>query len=173
MQNSPPSNPPANNTSNQALSGAIQAALNPQQAFPFGTPGMPPPGVQFQQVSLQLQQQHPLFPPPDAIQAYEKVLPGAFDRIIKMAEKAQRDQAESVVSANESVQKDVMRGQLLGASISIVAMAFAMWCVFLHEAVVAAIFVSVPVMGVAKALIDSARAPKPTPTLPAPSTPHP
>jgi uncharacterized membrane protein len=113
--------------------------------------------------TFQLQAQHPLFPPPEAIKAYEAILPGAFDRIIKMAEKAQSDQTETVRDVNLATRQDVRRGQWLGAAVSFAALVGAAYCVYAGQATVACFFIGVPVMAVAKALVDSARAPKPNP----------
>jgi len=163
----PPPNPSASKPPSQPLAGAVSAALNPPQGLPFAISGTPPQaGAQFQQVSFQLQAPNSQFPPPEAVRIYEQILPGAFDRIIQMAEKAQKDQADSVTFANQSLRKDIARGQYLGAGISLAALGCGMWCVLLNQAVFAGIFVSVSVMGVARALIESVRAPKPNPAPP-------
>ena len=95
------------------------------------------------------------FPPPDAIRSYEETLPGAFDRILKMAEEAQRAQRHSVFSAQELAAADTRRGQCLGAAITALAMVGAAVCAWIGQPWVAGGFLSVPVMAVAKALVDS------------------
>jgi uncharacterized membrane protein len=106
-----------------------------------------------------LQAQHPLFPPPEAVKAYEQILPGSFDRILKMAEKAQQDHSDTVRSAQKAISRDNSRGHWLGWLVSVIAMGCALYCAIAGLSGVAIIFLGVPVMGVGKALIDSVRAP--------------
>ncbi len=97
------------------------------------------------------------FPPPEAIERYERVLPGAFDRIIAMAEASQRAQSADTKRADDYAQADARRGQWLGAATTWLAMGSAVGCIVLHgNSWVAVAFLSVPVMAVAKSLIESA-----------------
>ena len=57
------------------------------------------------------------------------------------------------------MKQDSRGGTWLGFLVSVVAMACALYCVSVTQAVVAGIFLGVPVLGIAKALIDSAKAP--------------
>lgn len=145
---------------------ASQPQPNTQTAtvgIPVGMPpGMPLP-VQLllpgivQQQSVQLWQGQ--FPPPEAVERYEKVHPGAFDRMIRMAEESQRTQGHMAELAIEGVRTDTRRGHWLGFLLSMSAMTGALILGLLHVPWVAGAFLSVPVMGVAKALIDSVRRP--------------
>jgi uncharacterized membrane protein len=165
----PPNQPPS---STQSVSSSVHAALNPQPSpWIVGTPQQ---GQPLQQLHFQLQAQNPLFPPPEFVKEYEKALPGSFDRILKLAENAQNAQIESVRFAQQTLKQESRRGTWLGFSVSIIAMACALYCVHLSQAV-ASIFLGLPVLGIAKALIDSAKAPKPVePVLPPPpQTPNP
>lgn len=84
-------------------------------------------------------------------------MPGTFNRLLTMAEEAQRAQIQTVTRAQEFARRDTRRGQMLGFVVTLCAMGGAIWCALLHEPVVAGIFLGVPVMAVAKALIESTR----------------
>ena len=107
--------------------------------------------VSIQQVQ---QWQYP-YPPPEDIKEYEAVLPGAFDRMMKMAEQA----IDSERIEKESLRVNSMTGTLFGGLITIAAMACSLVCVFRGAFWVAGAFLSVPVMSVAKAFIESTRSP--------------
>lgn len=57
-------------------------------------------------------------PPPSAMAEYERVLPGAAERILVMAEKAAAHHQAIDVQAQKLIGQDVLRGQLLGFSIA-------------------------------------------------------
>jgi uncharacterized membrane protein len=50
-------------------------------------------------VAAQVQLWQGQFPPPDALERYEKLLPGAFNRMMVMAETAQTNQAADIKRA--------------------------------------------------------------------------
>jgi uncharacterized membrane protein len=123
-----------------------------------------PQGVVQQQLQAQIQammqmQPHGMFPPPAALKEYEAILPGTFERIMRMAEKAQQDQTDTVVSAQQALQRDTARVHWLAAGISLAAMVGAAYCASIHETIVAGCFLGVPVFAVIKAFIDSLKAP--------------
>lgn len=99
------------------------------------------------------------FPSPEAIEQYERASPGSFDRIITMAEKAQEAAIEAGREARRFQQKDVQRGHWLGAVVAILAITGAVICAYLNQPLVAGALVAVPVMSVAKALIDTVKLP--------------
>ena len=106
------------------------------------------------------------FPPPDAIERYEKVQPGAFNRIIAMAELAQATQATDTKRAHDNLAGDTRRGQWLGFAVAVLAIAAASVCAVVgaltsHSQLfwVAVAFLSLPVMAVANTLVQSARTP--------------
>jgi uncharacterized membrane protein len=107
------------------------------------------------QISTQIWQGQ--FPSPASVEHYEKVLPGSFDRIIKMAEQAQEAQIEANRRAHEYTRNDMRRGHYLGFAAMGLAIGGAIWCVILGQPWVAGAFVTVPVMGVARSLIESAK----------------
>jgi uncharacterized membrane protein len=120
------------------------------------------------------------YPPPEAIERYETVLPGSFDRILKMVEKLQDAQIEQNKNALLFTRNDTRRAHWLGFSLGAIACGGAVACLVFGYPWVAAAFLSVPVLGVANALIESVKtpgtptppsasavAPKPLPTKPA------
>jgi uncharacterized membrane protein len=97
-----------------------------------------------------------------AIEHYQKVLPGSFDRMISMAERLQAAQIAEAKQAHNYAQADARRGQWLGFTATALAIAAALVALAFGNPWVSAAFVSVPVMGVAKALIDSTKRPSPS-----------
>jgi hypothetical protein len=78
----------------------------------------------------------------------------------KMAEQAQKDQVDTVRSANRSVLISHLTGMVLGAIVTLSAIAGAVYCASINQPWVAGVLLSVSVMAVAKALIDSAKKPQ-------------
>ena len=102
------------------------------------------------------------YPSPDAVERFEAILPGAFDRILTMAEKAQDSQLETNENAQLFLQRDVMRSHYLGAAISALALVCATGCALTGHPTVSVALVGIPVMAVARAFVNS-RAPRPAP----------
>lgn len=98
------------------------------------------------------------YPSPEAIEKYERVLPGAFDRILSMAERHQAAQIEDTSRAQEYLRNDMRRVHWLGAGVAFLSIVGAVACTIYGSPVVAVALVGVPVLSVAKALIDSVRA---------------
>lgn len=125
--------------------------------------GQTPQGVvqQQQQIQMQtmMQMTHGPFPPPAAIKEYEVIMPGTFERIMRMAEKAQNDQGELVRSGQDAQRQDTARVHWMALTISLAAIVGAIICAWLHETVVATACLGVPVFAVAKSFIDSLKAP--------------
>jgi uncharacterized membrane protein len=151
------------------------AAIPLTQLIARGLPyaGGPFPGQVFiptigqPQVQLQLWQGQ--FPPPEAMERYEKILPGSFDRMIKMAEKLQDAQITQTTNAQNYTRIDARRGHWLGFSTTVLALLGAIGCGITGAAwgalglyALAALMVGVPVMAVAKALVESVRSPSPS-----------
>jgi len=108
-------------------------------------------------VSVQSEIWQGQFPPPDAIERYEVVLPGSFDRLFRMTERRLEAEIEAAGDLRGAQRFNIRRGQLLGAGVTVLAMLGAVGCVALHQPWVAGAFLAVPVMSVAKALIDSTK----------------
>jgi uncharacterized membrane protein len=96
------------------------------------------------------------YPPPEAIERYEKILPGSFERILAMAERMEAAQiAQSEAAWLQS--NDVRRAHYLGAGLRALAIVGAMVMGFAHQPWLAAAFLAVPVMGLARAFVEGWR----------------
>ncbi len=177
-QASAPTLPPAQAApqpiSPQALAQILARGAVPNLGQPVimaGAPGLQIPAMLGGMLTTQFQQswQGP-YPPPEAVERYEKSLPGTFDRMIKMAEQLQHAQIEEAKEIRVLTHKDQKRGNYLGFATTLVAMGGALVCIRLNAPVVAGVFLSVPVMAVAKALIESSR---PSPAAPSVEAPAP
>jgi len=95
-------------------------------------------------------------PPPEALDRFNQVIPHGAERILKMAEAEQAHRIAYETDALRAQVVEAKRGQILGASISLLAVAGALVSVWLgaHWAVSVAL-VGVPLMGLAKAIVDS------------------
>ena len=129
--------------------GLPYLTLAPQ---PGGHPGSAP-GAQFHLAVQQSYWQGP-YPSPDAVERFEKLLPGSFDRILTMAEETQRAQIKTVENAQSFLQSDTKRSHYLGAAISFFALAGALTCGILNHPTVGVALVSIPVMAVAQAFLS-------------------
>ena len=124
--------------------------------MPIFLPGAGGAVAQTQQI-VQLWQGQ--YPPPEAIEHYERVLPGSFDRMIGMAERLQAAQIDESRRAHDYTHSDNRRGHWLGFFTAVFAMVCALGALALNYPWVSGVFISVPVMGVARALIESVRKP--------------
>ena len=113
-----------------------------------------------QQLAQQIQTWQGPFPHPTDMRAYEDILPGTFERMLKMAEEAQRAQIDTVRRAQEFTRGDIARGHYLGFIGMLAAMGGALWCASHGQRVIAGLFLGLPVMTVIKILVDSIRAAK-------------
>jgi uncharacterized membrane protein len=95
-------------------------------------------------------------PPPEALDRFNQVIPNGAERIFKMAEAEQAHRIAHETDTLRATVAEAKRGQILGASISLLAVASALVSVWLgaHWAVTVAL-VGVPLMGLAKAIVDS------------------
>jgi uncharacterized membrane protein len=138
---------------------AAQAQRLPYAGAPAGM--IVPPGI-----AAQIQVWQSQFPPPEAAERFERIHPGAFDRMIKMAEFAQKAQADDTKRAQDYAHADTRHAQTLGAVTTALAMICAVACVGIGTYTkienvfwVAGLFLGVPLMAVANKLIESARSP--------------
>jgi len=60
-------------------------------------------------------------PHPEILLGYDKILPGAAERILVMAERDQKHQIEIETSAQHLVAREIRRGQIFGLTVSISA----------------------------------------------------
>lgn len=70
------------------------------------------------------------FPPPEAVQLYEKTLPGAFDRILTMSEKRQAAEIEISLKSTDAAIADAKRGNYMGFIVTLVALVGGLELVF-------------------------------------------
>lgn len=89
------------------------------------------------------------------MERYVAIQPDAFDRILTMAEQQQAANIAALHQAQRYQHRDTERGQWLGALTTFAAMAGAAYCGVAGSTAVAIALVAIPVMSVAKALIDS------------------
>lgn len=114
-------------------------------------PGFPFPMPMMQQQAVQLWQSP--YPPPDAMTVYEGLHSGAMDRILKLAEQGQSAQIDDVKESRRFTYNERRRGQALGALTTIIALGLAAFIAD-KSPVIAGLMLGVPVLAVAKALID-------------------
>ena len=141
---------------NDTAGGPVQPS-EPLQIEPqvFPQVQLPLPHIFPVQQIQQVQVWQGQFPPPDAIERYVAVQPDSFDRILTMAEKGQDATVVANMRAMELQASDTRRGQLLGSSVTIGAIIGAVILGAFGQQLIAGLLVSVPVLSVANALIDS------------------
>lgn len=146
-------------------------------AFPVG---VLTPQPLHQQLQVQLQAFQSPYPPPQYVKEYEAIQAGSWNRILTMVEQAQAAQIETAKTAQANMRADAQRTHFLGAGVTVAAMIGAVICALFGQPWVAGAFLSVPVMSVGKALIESTKAPvnpplaQPPPQPPQPpQAPHP
>ena len=109
------------------------------------------------QTSIQMVQWQGHYPPPEAVERFERLAPGAFDRMLSMAERAQAGQLATVADVNRNIREDAQRGALLGTAITLASMLGAGVCAYIGQPWVAGAFLGVPVLSVARSLIETTR----------------
>lgn len=115
-----------------------------------------PAGFQFGFSAQQTLYQGP-FPPPEVIERYEQLMPGTFNRIVSMAEENQRAQIDLNQQGLDATKDDMRRGQFLGFTVAMAGVAGAIFFGAFHQPLLAGAFLALPLMGVATALINSAK----------------
>ena len=123
------------------------------QPDPMTFPYVPVTGTGLQQIQVWSAP----FPPPHAVREYEGFVPGTWDRLLTMAEESQAAQISTMRGAQEFCRRDTKRGHVLGATVTLLAMACALCCTFIGQPWVAVAFLSVTVMAVARSLVETAQ----------------
>jgi uncharacterized membrane protein len=144
-----------------------------QQAVAAATPPQPPQ-VQTQIQTVTQAFQGPI-PPPDTLQRYDQIIPGAAERILTMAENEtahrhlQEDQAMQANIAAQQKQLDIAElqsksvfrsdtiGQLLGFAVSLLSVGGAVYLALNGQPWVASALVGLPLAGVIRALREKAK----------------
>jgi uncharacterized membrane protein len=124
-----------------------------------GPPAAPAPAAPPQPLAVSLEQTlwSGALPPPAAMRDYELILPGTMERILAMAELEQHAAIARAQNARAFLRDDVGRGHWLGFGLSALAIVAAVLCVALGAHWVAGLCLGVPVLAVAKALVDAGR----------------
>lgn len=100
-------------------------------------------------------------PPPAALEQFDRIIEGGASRILAMAEREQTHRIEAEKAAISAEIKDTKRGQWLGALIPVIAVCGAIYTAFLGASPwVSIALVSVPVLGMVKAIINGRGSPK-------------
>ncbi|AUN95886.1 DUF2335 domain-containing protein [Pseudazoarcus pumilus] len=100
-------------------------------------------------------------PPPECLERFDAIAPGAAERILKMAEDEQahrlRCESEALTENIQTARVERIidtRGQWLGAGLSLAAVVGAVWLALATGAVMVPLaLLGLPLMGVARALI--------------------
>lgn len=120
--------------------------------------GLPAPrdsGNRITAASVSTQWTGPL-PPPEALDRFNQVVPNGAERIFKMAETEQAHRIAYETDALRATVVEAKRGQYLGATISLFAAAGALVGALIGAYwPVSVALVGVPLMALAKAIVDS------------------
>jgi len=138
-----------------SIPALLLGGVAPQQRVAYAIPqggSLIAGAIQTTQQTVQVWQGQ--YPPPDALERYEALLPGAFDRMMRMAEQLQAAQIQISQQALQYARADTRRAHWLGWVVAILAMGGALYALQLNPWV-ASLFLGIPVMAVAKALIES------------------
>jgi uncharacterized membrane protein len=93
-------------------------------------------------------------PSPDALEKYEKIIPGSAARLLQLVEKEQSHRHEMDRDTLTTKAADVRRGQYLGAGIGVLAVGGAI-AIASSAPVVAVALVSVPVASIINSIINA------------------
>lgn len=139
-------------------------------------PYMAPPNISPVNLIAAMQQQHAWnapVPPPEAAERFEKLCPGSFERMLRMAEKEQDNQIDVsqkqiaiaknisdqqivlATRAQDFLARDTKRGHWLGAMISILAMIGSITSEVYQQTAIGVAFLGVPLTTVVIAFINS------------------
>ena len=107
----------------------------------------------FRALIVSEQFQGPL-PSPKHLEQYNKIVPGAANRIIEMAEKEQAHQHEWNNKSLRLASRQTARGQWMAFILSLVLVAVAVWTIFAGHPTVGGIIFGTTVVGLAAAFIS-------------------
>ena len=125
-----------------------------QRKIHGGPPSQSPEQQVVTQTTTATKWEGPL-PPPAALEHFDRIIPGGAARILAMAEEQQAHRIEFGKKALTATIADKRRGQWMGWTVAIAAVAGAIWTAENGAAWhVSVALVSVPVLGIVKALIS-------------------
>lgn len=97
------------------------------------------------------------YPSEQVLETLERHSVGAVARVLTMSEKAQQAQIDATALAQEHARADVVRGSWQGTGVTVLAMTLALICGLLGHDTLGVVFLGVPVLSVARALIMATR----------------
>jgi uncharacterized membrane protein len=92
-------------------------------------------------------------PPPAILEGYEKIVPGAAERILKMAEASMKHQQQYDNALLEASRKQVARGQILGFLIGLAAISASVYSAVIGYPILAGILGGATVVGLVTAFV--------------------
>jgi len=108
----------------------------------------PPVATQIQRASFS----GPL-PPPAILEGYDRIVPGAAERILAMAEADANHQREIELAALQAADREVRRGQIFGFTIGVLALVSSVIALYMGSPTVAGIIGGTTVVGLVSAFI--------------------
>ncbi len=105
------------------------------------------PSVVTQTVAVQQQSISGPLPSPEVLARYESIVPGAGERILRMAEKSQDDIHEGNIAALNAIAADTKRGQWSALIVTLSAFATAAFLGYLGHPAAASIIGGATVVG--------------------------
>ena len=96
-------------------------------------------------------------PPPDALAAYEAIVKGAAERILKMAEDESRDRRKVLDESMRSEGQRIARGQYIGALVALAFLAGAVFCAWKGQTAIGVAIVGATIVGIVNALANPRR----------------
>lgn len=145
LKTKPPSNQaqqPAAKQPQGQLANSAQAAQSGQQAQ--GNTG----GVQIHHAAF-----HGPMPPPSLLLGYENIVPGAAERILRMAEEDSKHMREMDKAALDAAAREVKRGQIFGLLIGLAALGASMLAIAMGAPTVAGVIGGTTVVGLVSVFI--------------------
>lgn len=92
-------------------------------------------------------------PPPAILEGYEKLVPGAAERILSMAESDAKHQRELEFAALRATENEIKRGQNFALIVALASLSAAMYALYLGYPTVAGIIGGTTVVGLVSAFI--------------------
>lgn len=99
-------------------------------------------------------------PPPEALQKYDAILPGAAERIFRMAEKEQEHAHGMTRTVTRDITAYTKRGQICGVIVALIAFATTAWLGYMGHATASAVVGGGAVAGLVSVFITGKRGAK-------------
>ena len=92
-------------------------------------------------------------PPPAVLEGYNRLIPGAAERILVMAEEDAKHQREIELAALRAANNEVARGQIFGFVIGLAALGASMLALYMGAPAVAGVIGGTTVVGLVSVFI--------------------